>query len=151
MSLLEELSMRLPDSTHVFNRSSVPCFVWQSSTVLENWKRSVQRFHLVSEWSIDCAQFDVYKTLFIEMRQPLPKGQTFFFLPEMFLTTTPSFPTMLQSIHRPCCRAWCKMMQCLFLGPCLFHPPARMGFRVGPKRETQINLHGPIILPPLGF
>ena len=40
VSLLEELSMRLPDSTHVFNRSSVPCFVRQSSAVLaiENWK-----------------------------------------------------------------------------------------------------------------
>ena len=71
--------MRLPDSTHVFNKSSVPCVVGQSSTVLENWKRSVQRFHLASEWYIDCARFDVYRTLFIEMRQPFPKGQTFFF------------------------------------------------------------------------
>ena len=71
--------MPLPESRHVFDKSSVPCFVQQSSTVLENWKRSVQRFHLVSEWSIDCAHFDVYRTLFIEMRQPFPKGQTVFF------------------------------------------------------------------------
>ena len=57
-----------------------------------------------------------------------PKRTNLFFLPEMFLTKTPSF----QCLHPPYCRARGKMMQCLFPGPCLFFPPARIGFRVRP-------------------
>ena len=59
VSLIEELSMRLLDSTRIFDTSSVRCFVRQSPATLEE---ECQRFHLTSEESIACTQFGVYGT-----------------------------------------------------------------------------------------